>query len=629
MRTRRLLVGLILLLLGFGLRLGLYDYHGLEGDDAFSLSLTKLEAGEMLRGLATLELDIHPPLHFLLLKSWITLAGDRLLALRSLNILLDLITGALIVRLAGRLFSRQAAVTAGLLWLAAPLLIYSDYLVRMYTLLTLFTAGGVVCATEAFLSSRPGWWYVLVAVCGLLAAYTHILGLLIALMLCAGCVLIWFIHPRRKSSTLSFIGGSFALAGILYWPYFSAVWAVYRSGRPLGADISEAAFSNPIQAFLSITGVLFTHRLTTGASAGFILITLLLLGTIRLWQRWHKPSILSIFFAFTGIAAMSVLAWGAGFYKARYLTPFVPAVLVLAAGIITTLNRCWRSIAFVSIFALSGGAVLNDLSRTYRDDWLAATQFVQQHERPGDKIIVIPDWGQHAFSYHYQGSAPVVGLFPEVSDRVDYAGILEEQTENTRRVWFVHYQPDVSDPERLANQWFHSHAALITEVFPSGMHVRYYDFEPVVKTLPEDAHPLDAEFGNLMRLHGLYLPVTRGSAQDTRLHPPSTWIQVVLYWEALTSNLNVTPRIRLTDPYTQVYGAALEREQDVLHRHPVSGWQPGDLWQIAYDLNVNPQTPPGTYNIEVMVLDNGGQPLTATGADAGEFWVIAGQFVVQ
>jgi hypothetical protein len=34
------------------------------------------------------------------------------------------------------------------------------------------------------------------------------------------------------------------------------------------------------------------------------------------------------------------------------------------------------------------------------------------------------------------------------------------------------------------------------------------------------------------------------------------------------------------------------------------------------------------YNIEVMVLV-GGEPLPATGADAGTNWVIAGQFTVE
>ena len=89
------------------------------------------------------------------------------------------------------------------------------------------------------------------------------------------------------------------------------------------------------------------------------------------------------------------------------------------------------------------------------------------------------------------------------------------------------------------------------------------------------------------------------------------------------------PRVRFTSPFAEVYGEAVARENGVLARSPLSTWQPGQIWQVAYDLNLNPQTPPGTYNIEVMVLDPAtGEPLSSTGADAGEFWVIAGQFQV-
>ncbi|MBZ0300478.1 MAG: hypothetical protein K8J31_12080, partial [Anaerolineae bacterium] len=136
-------------------------------------------------------------------------------------------------------------------------------------------------------------------------------------------------------------------------------------------------------------------------------------------------------------------------------------------------------------------------------------------------------------------------------------------------------------------------------------------------------------FGGVLQLRGVYLPVTIGSAQDARLHPPSNWVQVILYWEARRDQPEGTPRVRLTDPYAQVYGAALERDQDVQHRNPVVSWQAGSIWEVAYDLNLNPETPPGVYNIEVMVLDTAGQPLPTEGADAGEFWAIAGQFTIQ
>jgi hypothetical protein len=128
-------------------------------------------------------------------------------------------------------------------------------------------------------------------------------------------------------------------------------------------------------------------------------------------------------------------------------------------------------------------------------------------------------------------------------------------------------------------------------------------------------------------LRGVSMPITQGSATDSRLHPPSTWVYVELYWESLQSEVNVIPRVRLTDSIGQVYGGAIQRDNDLAARYPVSSWIPGQIVRAAYDLNLNPDTPPGTYNIEVMVLDpTTSEPLPASGADAGQNWVIVGQY---
>ncbi|MEL7234012.1 MAG: hypothetical protein AAGK74_05920, partial [Chloroflexota bacterium] len=72
MHFHRWIATLLILFAGFALRLTLHDFHGLEGDDAFSLALSRTPTPDLIRGLMRLELDVHPPLHFLLLKGWVT-----------------------------------------------------------------------------------------------------------------------------------------------------------------------------------------------------------------------------------------------------------------------------------------------------------------------------------------------------------------------------------------------------------------------------------------------------------------------------------------------------------------------------------------------------------------------------
>src|SRR5690242_2736341 len=64
MEFNRLRLAVILILLcGVGLRLALYDIHGLEGDDGVALVLTHYDVPTLVDGLLRQELDVHPPLY--------------------------------------------------------------------------------------------------------------------------------------------------------------------------------------------------------------------------------------------------------------------------------------------------------------------------------------------------------------------------------------------------------------------------------------------------------------------------------------------------------------------------------------------------------------------------------------
>jgi 4-amino-4-deoxy-L-arabinose transferase-like glycosyltransferase len=629
--SRFLPIALAVLLAGFAIRIALHDYHGLEGDDGFSLALSRYPLDTLVPGLMNLQLDVHPPLHFVALKGWTALAGDSLLSLRLMNILADVLTGALVIRLTGRLFGRRAGITAGGLWVVAPLLIYATYLIRMYSLEATFVTAGAVCAIESIHTRRVAW-AVGLAVCALAALYTHIVGMVAVGAFALGLVAAAFVYRDLQRILAGFL--ALAVAGVLYLPFAVPLWNVYRSGRTLGASINTSAFASASDIPGTIARVLLFHRL---ALPGLLVLALLILGSIGLlWGKRARTIVPLQIVAWAGVLGMMALGWAADLYKPRYLAPFVPPVLALIAGMVAPRRRQQRIIPLARyvvpialLVILSGMGIHADLDRTTRDDWIAAAQFIAAHERPGDAVIVIPDWGQEAFKFHYRGRAPVTGIFPRLSPDVDYAPVLQSLVEGHDGVWLVRYQPEVSDVDNLAERWFRERAASVVTVFPAGMQVQYYDLAPQKATLPPDAHPLDARFGDVAALRGVYLPLTQGSARDTRLHPPSNWVQVVLYWESLESGADFVPRVRLTSPAAEVYGAALDTDNGVLSRSPVTTWQAGQVWQVAYTLNLNPDSPPGVYNVEVMVLDPlTGEPLPTTGADAGAFWVIGGQYEI-
>jgi hypothetical protein len=646
---RKTWVFIFILLTGFALRLALHDFHGLEGDDGVSLALSRYDLNTLIPGLMTLQLDVHPPLYYLTLKGWIAVAGDSLLALRLLNIFLDMLTGALMMLLGRRSFGVRVAPTviAGILWAVAPMLVFIGYLVRMYAMVTLFVTAGAVCTVSAR-GQRAHLWYLGAAACGLAAMYAHSIG--VAALTAFGGVIALNGLLRRvpRRATLIGLAGIF-VAGILYLPFAIHLFARFQSGRPM---FTPRGFNSPLEVPGRVVNTWLTHRALDSTLADTLVLFLLVIGSILVWRRTRALSLLTLFWA--ALVGTTLLVWFADLYLPRYLAPFAPLMLVMIAGIVGTFPcRTWRGgtqwaikevievsgqfalpcvtqrgVVVLLLVALGIHGITADLDHIVHDDWMAAADFIETHDQPGDLVLLIPDWGQDAFRYHYRGQAEIVGAMPGVSQDLNLDGILGSEVEGNPRVWYINYQPEVSDPDELADSWFRAQAITVTEVFPTGMDIKLYDFAPDESTLPEIARPLDAQFGDVAALHGVYLPLTQGSAHDTRLHPPSNWVQVILYWETLQPGADFVPRVRLTDTFGQVYAGALERDNDLLHRMPVSTWRADTLYRTAYDLNINPDTPPGTYNIEVMVLV-GGEPLPATGADTGERWVIAGQFVIE
>src|SRR5690606_13038599 len=252
------------------------------------------------------------------------------------------------------------------------------------------------------------------------------------------------------------------LAAILSLPYAQALWALYRSGRPLGAEINPLGAFSTVQIPDVILSTLFTGR--AWIVIPFLLTALIVLCIVWVFLRYRARAF--VVMLSVSILAMIALAWFADLYKPRYLAPFVPPLLALLAGVVMLPRRALlRGLLFSGMALISGAAIIADFDRTLRDDWVAAAQFVQDHEQPEDTVIVIPDWGGEAFRYHYQGDSSVTSLLPGVSPEVGLDSLLTPLVENRDRVWFVWYQPLVSDPQALADAWFRARAVTMTEVF--------------------------------------------------------------------------------------------------------------------------------------------------------------------
>ena len=111
-------------------------------------------------------------------------------------------------------------------------------------------------------------------------------------------------------------------------------------------------------------------------------------------------------------------------------------------------------------------------------------------------------------------------------------------------------------------------------------------------SLPPEAVPLDAVFDGRLKLRGYQVYQDAYTAEDSRMHPPSGWVHVTLYWEVTTPGVAFAPSLQVEDAIGQVWGIAFTRGSETLSRYPTVDWQPGQIWRSDADINLNPVTPP-------------------------------------
>jgi len=130
-----------------------------------------------------------------------------------------------------------------------------------------------------------------------------------------------------------------------------------------------------------------------------------------------------------------------------------------------------------------------------------------------------------------------------------------------------------------------------------GDHVRFGRVE-VCARAGEVPNPISVNFGDRMALTGYEL--------DRRVAPPGGEITLTLYWQGLSPmDVNYTVSTQLVGPDQRK--AAQEDAWPQGGAAPTASWQPGELVVEERALSIYPGTPPGVYDVQVVVyvMDQG------------------------
>ena len=199
-----------LLLLAAALRLREAAATPLWTDEIITLWVARMPLPELFRAVAA---DVHPPLHFLLVKGWRAIGGESSLWIKSLSVIFGVALVAVVWRAGTALFGRAAG------WIAAALLavhgahLYVSQESRFYALLWLWLTGAAWAAWRWRERGRRRDGAALVA-CLIGGLYTHYLSLIVF-----GFLFLWgLLAPGRRPRARAAWLGPFALAGLAFLP---------------------------------------------------------------------------------------------------------------------------------------------------------------------------------------------------------------------------------------------------------------------------------------------------------------------------------------------------------------------------------------------------------------------------
>lgn len=414
-RTSPLLLAAVL---AAGVALRLHSGSALWLDEALTVDIARGPLGDLPDALRH---DGSPPLYYALLHLWMRVFGDGDVAVRSLSTVFSLATLPVAYRAGLRVSGdRGAAWYAVVLLAASPFAIRYATEARMYSLLVLLTALGVLAVDRALAQPSPSRLVPLAVLSGALVL-THYWAAFVVLS-AAAVVLAW--RRARRVAVTVVAGAAVAMA-----PWLPVLLhQVQHTGTPWAA---APGLHVAVDAVFEFAG----GRTQTGSFLGLLLLALAAVGVwgrargpAALELRWpgdRRPgavAALSVGGLLVGITASTVLRSG---FAPRYAAiALVPFLVVVAAGVskLPSLRTQVTVLGLCVILGLTGSIALVRQPRTQAR---TVAHVLAADATSGDVVAYCPDQLGPAVSRLSpsgidQVTYPAAGR-PERVDWVDYA----------------------------------------------------------------------------------------------------------------------------------------------------------------------------------------------------------------
>jgi mannosyltransferase len=382
-------------ILGAALRFADLGGESIWRDEGTSIYLAHQPVGEILRNRAGFN---HCPLHFVLLRGWVSVFGDSEASVRAPSAIFGSLSILLMFIVTLQLFRKRGTALAAALLMAVSLfqVEYSQE-ARMYSMLAFLGLAATCCFIKLLRGGGALWWGLYMSA-SLLLVYTHLSGW----ALIAVHNLAWIVRriasPRpAESSAVAWAASQLALL-LLFTPW---LWAMssFDAGLPLKGDfglgklrstLKGQAGSYPLMAayLLAIAGALVAalrgkkSAPQSGNSGEKTTPNWVARNAAALFAAawWLTPlAILTALCAITGTRIMD-----------RYTIIGSLAAFPLAALGVSRLPRRALRLAALGLFlALSVQPFVEYYAVQGKDGWREAVAYVEEHAQSDEPVLFL------------------------------------------------------------------------------------------------------------------------------------------------------------------------------------------------------------------------------------------------
>jgi mannosyltransferase len=473
---------ILILLLGFSLRLVRLDAKEMWYDEAFAVLYAEKGLGSIVQGTVTpvegAAADIHPLLYYFFLHGWLELGQSPFVA-RFPSVVFGVLSICLVYVLGRELFAPGVGLLASVLTALSPFHIWYSQEARMYSLLCLLSLLSIYFFARTYRDNKWPHW-IAFAFCSALSLYVHNLAFLIpfTLIVFALATRRWNLFPRLMAACV--------ITALLFLP-----WMILVPGQL--AKVRQAYWvATPGPAELVRTLIVFTFNLPLPPwLLPLCLFYSLLLLSLLLYRSYRKPA-----------SPQEASRWP-GFLTLAL--SFLPPLLMFLVSQIRAIyiERAILVSALAYYLALSHAALRERLARVVmvtlipvpvllagplwyqyhydlfpRSPFREANAYLREHIQ-SDDVIVHDNKLSFFPSYYYDRTLPqeYVGDVPGSSTDTlalptqEVLGLIAQPdvaqaVGDSSRVWFVVFQQALDEAQELGMEnpnksWLDAHYHLI------------------------------------------------------------------------------------------------------------------------------------------------------------------------